>query len=275
MLKTTTYQISLCRRQMMKLLPLILLCLLNRYAHGQRPLGNATFGAAHNSSGVINALQPSTTSTTSDPPIEHIQLPGHRTASSNQIATDEEDDETPYPSINDISSENGPRGASPSLIQHARNNKYIPTPTTAHRANGGAPDDAHHDRRVPFNPRRFKSSLAELRKLNNQQKPAEVPERNGSVTTSRGNERGESRQNMLENMHYGNSVSSPGYRRPYESFKTPRDDPLRAIYERINVVSADWFAFNNSVTELRSTKQNHVFIFFYKDLIIVKGADLV
>lgn len=224
----------------MKVAPLIVLCcLLNRSVLGQRPLGNATFGAAHNSTGVINVLQPSTTSTTSEPPVEHIQLPGHRASSSNQIATDEEDDETPYPSINDISSESGHRGAGPSLIQHARNNKYIPTPTTAHRGggHGGGVDDGHQDRKMPFNPRRFKSSIAELRKLNNQQKsqePAEVPERNGSATNSRGNDSGQSRQNLLD-MHYGSSVSSPGIRRPFEHYKTPRDDPLRAIYERINV----------------------------------------
>ncbi|XP_062558487.1 tyrosine-protein kinase receptor isoform X1 [Armigeres subalbatus] len=235
--KPTTFASGLNRRRTMKIIPLVLLCMFNRPVLGQRPLGNATFGAAHNSTGVINVLQPSTTSTTNEPPSEHYEHPDHRTASSNQIAHEEED-AAPYPSINDITSENGNRGASPSLIQQARNNKYIPTPTTAHRAHGGGADDAHHDRKMPFNPRRFKaSSIAELRRLNNEQKsqePAELPDRNGSATSSRGNDGGQSRQNLLD-MHYGNSVSSPGYRRPYEHFKTPRDDPLRAIYERINV----------------------------------------
>lgn len=191
----------------MELVLLILLCLLDRGAYGQRPLGNATFGAAHNSTGVINVLQLSTTSTTSEP--DHYQHPGHRTSSSNQIATGEDGDATHHPSINDIRPDSGAN-----MVPNARNTKaQIPTPATSHGAIGSG----------MFSPRRG-SGISELRKYNKVQKAEDAAKANNNSY---------SRQQLFSE-NYGNSVQAPGWGNRNRFNINQRDDPLRTIMQKIN-----------------------------------------
>lgn len=189
------------------LTPLLLatLLLILRSAFGQRPLGNATFGASHNSTGVINVLQTSTTGhppTTPEEPYyseeedsphdEHPyqpppgidgNLPSHISIASNQYAIAGGRVSDPLnshlsPSINDIiASENNhlrPVNLNPvsDLVGKSRSiNPFIPTPNPAQTgdpAGGAGLPGSFADlggNRKPFNPRRRPASSSAIHNL--------------------------------------------------------------------------------------------------------------
>ncbi|XP_055534113.1 tyrosine-protein kinase receptor [Wyeomyia smithii] len=242
--KPTTYGLTLAslldagRWRTLELIVLVLVCLLDQAA-GQRPLSNATFGSSHNSTGVINVLQ---TSTTRHPPeleAEHHQHPAHSSSASNQIVEDNVSGENgippPPPSINEITSETGPRNGALDMVQRSRSiNPYFPTPASAQGSGG---DDGHNSQRnLPFNPRRRKpiSGMSELRKFNQQKMAAAAANENG---IERGNDSSYSRQHFLGSGNVGMPVQSPGWGgqrrgRPYDNRQG--DDPLRTIREKFN-----------------------------------------
>ncbi|XP_055625903.1 tyrosine-protein kinase receptor isoform X2 [Toxorhynchites rutilus septentrionalis] len=199
-------------------LVLALLCLIDQVSC-QRPLSNATFGTPHNSTGVINVLQ---TSTTGHPPsMEHYQHPSDSSRDKNQIAVNGDEVESAQSALNEIKSV-GRSGASP-------RRPYLPTPATPPDSGGF---DARNDRRNPpsnSSRRKLGSGMTELRKFNQlkiAEGAAEAAEvSNGRVTGFR--------QPFLNSGNVGLPVNSPGHGsrrrgRPFDNRQG--DDPLRLIF---------------------------------------------